>query len=146
MTFIWIFYWDFYFLAVASVFWKYYENFVLLHFFKDKLISGVNIHATCLPFLSQHRGKKKKKKTHIFNRKQMCEFYHLQYRDFSWKKKKNQKQAKGLVLLLKKRLHVTANDAHHSVFPDGSFLDMLKRSTAFLSLSLNVKVLTESKI
>lgn len=77
----------------------------------------------------------------------MCEFYHLRYRDFSWKKKKkNQKQAKGLVLLLKKRLHVTANDAHHSVFPDGSFLDMLKRSTAFLSLSLNVKVLTESKI
>lgn len=63
MTFTWIFYWDFYFLAVASVFWKYYENFVLLHFFKDKLISGVNIHATCLPFLSRHRGEKKK--THL---------------------------------------------------------------------------------
>ena len=49
-------------------------------------------------------------------------------------KKKFKSMLKSLVLLLKKRLHVTANDAHHSVFPDGSFPAILKRSTVFIVL------------
>lgn len=95
MTFTWIFYWDFYFLAVASVFWKYYENFVLLHFFKDKLISGVNIHATCLPFLSQHRGKKKKRKHTHLTESRRCVSPTTCGTEISHGRKKNQKQAKG---------------------------------------------------
>lgn len=100
MTSTWIFYWDFYFLAVASLFWKYYENFVLLHFFKDKLISGVIIRAACFPFLSQHRGGKKKKKRRISrylteSRRYVSPTTSGTEISHGRKKKKIQKQAKG---------------------------------------------------